>query len=86
MTKKLTQKQKEAEILAHGREHHPDVFIAQPLYGTVERLKKDVAEMKLVKPIPAQVEVLAAMERALAELDALQQKYYPEEEDEEQAA
>lgn len=77
--KKMTQKEKDAAFMEHLRQSDPEIFVSGSLDIVTETLKKEVARMKLVKAIPAQVEVLAAMQRALTELDALQQKYYPDE-------
>jgi hypothetical protein len=89
--KKLTRAQ-QAEItnaanLKYFQEHgfHED-NTAQSLYDMVDCIKDRMTSGRMkfskINPTPATVEILDAMERALHELDALQQKYFPEPEEE----
>ncbi|MFM0665385.1 hypothetical protein [Paraburkholderia sediminicola] len=85
MRKTTQQKMKESheEYLRIAPEKRLDAALEQPLYDLVEEIKGNLDWLKVLKerPTPVNVEVLGAMERALIELDALQQKYFPDEEE-----
>jgi|GEM_PF-4585821 len=91
MAKKLTRKEqdaiRDAANLKYFQEHgFHENNLAQELYDTVEVMKKhmnsSVMQFSSINPTPAAVEIIGAMQRALLKLDALQQKYFPDPEEE----
>lgn len=99
MAKKLTRKEQDAITYAANLKYFQENGfhennVGQPLYDTVEFIEDRLTNYGAMKfshinPTPAAVEIIGAMQRALTELQALEQKYFPdpvEDEDEQQAA
>jgi hypothetical protein len=86
MTKMTKQQEQDAKNIQYIQEHgfHED-NLAQPLYDTVEFMKGRMTgyAMKYAKVNPslAAAEILDVMSKALLELDAVQQKYFPDDDD-----
>ncbi|NYH13566.1 hypothetical protein [Paraburkholderia bryophila] len=95
MAKKQTKQEKEQEVDAANLKYfqengfHED-NLAQPLYDITEYMKERMSygyrKYAKVNPTPAAAEIYGAMQRALTELSALEQKYFPDPVDAEEAA
>jgi len=76
--KKMTKKEEAAHDLKIMQQNYPDILVALRLNAVMEPLEWAISEIAPAKPVPAQVEALAIMQRALSELQAVVQKYYPD--------